>query len=289
MVPNWGKIPGHDHIGSTHGGIVVAKNGDVYVSTDGPHGIIQYKNDGTFVRSLGPRTKRFHGLNIREQDGKEYIYAAGMQRVCKLDLDGNILLTLNGPTHPPEHKWTKATAVAVAPNGDFFIADGYASNVIFKYDKTGTFIKKFGGGGRQEGQFVTSHGLAVDDRNPEQPVLIVCDRENKRLQLFDMDGNFLRVAATDLRRPCSIAISNGHMLVAELAGRTVLLDKDYKILSVLGDNPDEKQRANFGVPPEQWQDGVFTAPHGCAFDADGNIYVEDWNKWGRITKLIRRK
>ena len=96
-------------------------------------------------------------------------------------------------------------------------------------------------------------------------------------------------AASAIFMMSSIAISNGHMLVAELAGRAVLLDKDYKVISVLGDNPDETQRANFGVPPEQWKEGIFTAPHGCAFDAAGNIYVEDWNKWGRITKLVRKK
>ncbi len=286
-VPGWGKVPGHDHIGSTHGGIVVDKAGRVYVSTDGPNGIIVYENDGSFVRILGEHTRRFHGLDLSETDGREFIYAAGMRRVCKLDLDGNILLTLEGSKHPPEHQWTKATAVAVAPNGDMFIADGYASSVIFKYDKDGNFIKKFGARGRQDGQFITSHGLAVDDRDPDQPVLVVCDRENRRLQLFDMDGNFLRVAATDLRRPCAVSIHNGHMLVAELAGRAVILDRDYKVASVLGDNPDESQRANFGVPPEQWKEAVFTAPHGCSFDHDGNVYIQDWNRFGRVTKLVR--
>lgn len=285
-VSNWGKVPGHDHIGSTHGGVVVDSSGRVYVSTDGPHGIIVYENDGTFVRSLGGHTQRFHGLDLNREDGKDYIYAAGMQRVCKMDLEGNIILTLEGPNHPEEHNWTKATAVAVAPNGDFFVADGYATSVIFKYDKSGKFVGKFGARGRENGQFITSHGLAVDDRDPEHPVLIVCDRENHRLQLFDLDGNFLRVAATDLRRPCSLSIHNGHMLVAELAGRAVLLDRDYQILSKLGDNPDESQRANFNVPPEQWKEAVFTAPHGCSFDQQGNIYIQDWNKWGRITKLV---
>ena len=68
----------------------------------------------------------------------------------------------------------------------------------------------------------------------------------------------------------------------------MILDKDNQIISVLGDNPNTQQRANFGVPPEHWKDGVFTAPHGCSFDHEGNVYIQDWNKWGRITKLVRK-
>jgi len=288
VVPDWGHVPGHDHIGSTHGGIVIDQSGKVYVSTDGPNGLIVYNSDGSFIKTFGKKSRRYHGLNIYQENGQEYIYAAGMHHVTKLDLDGNIILKIEGAKQDPANSWAKATAVAVAPNGDIFIADGYGSSVIFKYDKTGTFIKQFGLRGREEGQFITSHGLTIDARDPSNPLLMVCDRENLRLQHFDLDGNFVNVAINGLRRPCAAAIWKDYVLVAELAGRAVILDKDNQIISVLGDNPDTTQRANFKVPPEQWQDGVFTAPHGCSFDREGNVYIEDWNKWGRITKLVRK-
>jgi len=288
VVPNWGHVPGHDHIGSTHGGIVIDQSGKVYVSTDGPNGMIVYNSDGSFIKTFGKKSRRYHGLNIYQENGQEYIYAAGMNHVTKLDLDGNVILKIEGAQQDPANSWAKATAVAVAPNGDIFIADGYGSSVIFKYDKTGTFIKQFGLRGRAEGQFITSHGLTIDARNPSNPLLMVCDRENLRLQHFDLDGNFVNVAINGLRRPCAAAIWKDYVLVAELAGRAVILDKNNQIISVLGDNPDTTQRAKFGVPPEQWQNGVFTAPHGCSFDHEGNIYIQDWNKWGRITKLVRK-
>ncbi|MEZ7844132.1 MAG: hypothetical protein QMB33_08595, partial [Opitutales bacterium] len=288
VVPDWGHVPGHDHIGSTHGGIVIDQSGKVYVSTDGPNGLIVYNSDGSFIKTFGKKSRRYHGLNIYQENGQEYIYAAGMHHVTKLDLDGNIILKIEGAKQDPANTWAKATAVAVAPNGDIFIADGYGSSVIFKYDKTGTFIKQFGLRGREEGQFITSHGLTIDARDPSNPLLMVCDRENLRLQHFDLDGNFVNVAINGLRRPCAAAIWKDYVLVAELAGRAVILDKNNQIISVLGDNPDTTQRAKFGVPPEQWQDGVFTAPHGCSFDHEGNVYIEDWNKWGRITKLVRK-
>ncbi len=284
----WGKIPHNDHIGSTHGGVVVDKAGNVYVSTDGPNGMIVYDGSGKFLRTLAKNSSRYHGLCINQEDGKEYIYGAANGHISKFDLTGNIVLKIAGDKYP-EHTWKKGTAVAVAPNGDIFIADGYGSNVIFKYNKNGDFIKKFGLRGSKDGEFITCHGLIVDKRNPTAPLLIVCDRENKRLQHFDLEGNFVKIPITGLRRPCAMAIWKDYMVIAELAGRAVLLDKDYKIISKLGDNPNVQQHAKFGINPKDWKAGVFTAPHGCSFDADGNIYIQDWNKWGRITKLLLKK
>ena len=179
-VPGWGKVPGDDYIGSTHGGIVVDKSGKVYVSTDGKHGVIVYSEDGKFIKSLGAHTKRFHGMNINSENGTEFIYAAAMGKVFKLSLDGKVVMTIEGKAQ----KWGRATGVAVGPKGNIFIADGYGSSVIFKYSAAGTFIKKFGVKGSADGQLKTSHGLAMDTRNPEKPVLIVCDRENRRIQLL---------------------------------------------------------------------------------------------------------
>lgn len=284
-VLDWGRVPGQQHIGSTHGGVVVDKSGKIYVSTDGPNGIIVYQPDGTFIKSWGEPSRRLHGLAIREEDGKEFIYAAGGHQVCKFDLEGNRILHLTGDPANEERPWIKATAIAVAPDGTMYVADGYGTNLIYKYAQDGKFLGKFGSRGRQPGQFATCHGLTLDDRNPDKPLLVVSDRENLRIQLLDLEGNVVDIPITGLRRPCSTAIRGDLILVAELAGRAVLLDKNFKILSELGDNPVEAQRANFQVPPEEWKEGVFTAPHGCAIDYDGNLYIQDWNRWGRITKL----
>ena len=73
--------------------------------------------------------------------------------------------------------------------------------------------------------------------------------------------------------------------VAELQGRVAIIDKAGKIVSTLGDNPDQKQWAAFKLEPQFWQDGIFIAPHGLTFDKDGNLFVPDWNFGGRFTKL----
>ena len=79
------------------------------------------------------------------------------------------------------------------------------------------------------------------------------------------------------------------MAIAELEGRVTLLDKNDKIVAHLGDNPDKTQWAKNPIPPAQWKDGVFTAPHGIAFGPKGELYVMDWNRYGRVTKLVPKK
>ncbi|MCM8537507.1 MAG: 6-bladed beta-propeller [Lentisphaeraceae bacterium] len=283
-VPGWGKVPGQDYIGSTHGGIVIDKAGLIYVSTNGSNKLCVFEENGKFVKSMGTKLGNLHGMNINTEDGTEYIYGAAMSKVHKIALDGKVLLTIDGK----EQGWKKATAVAVAPDGRIFVADGYGTSVIFVYGKDGKFITKFGVRGAGDGQFKVSHGLAMDTRG-EKPYLIVCDRENKRIFKVDINDFSSKLVTTDLRRPCALSIHGDYVAVAELQGRVVILDKDFKVISKVGDNPDKSQWAKFPAAPQSWQGGIFTAPHGVSFDAKGNLYVMDWNKFGRVTKLTRDK
>lgn len=79
------------------------------------------------------------------------------------------------------------TNVAVAPNGDFYVGDGYGSSYINQYNHKGEYIRTFGGVGKAPGQVNCPHGLMVDQRGSE-PNLIVADRTNRRLQRFTLDG-----------------------------------------------------------------------------------------------------
>ncbi|MGL4400262.1 MAG: 6-bladed beta-propeller, partial [Luteolibacter sp.] len=73
-----------------------------------------------------------------------------------------------------------------------------------------------------------------------------------------------------------------------LKARVTILDKTGTPVAFLGDNPNKAQWANFKVPPQEQNLGIFTAPHGLSFDKAGNLYVQDWNVSGRVTKLVKR-
>lgn len=291
-VPNFGVIPPDQAPGTLHGGIVVDKSGHVYVSTDTAKGILVFKTDGTFVRSMAPELKGTHGMNIREENGEEFIYLAHLagHKVAKIKLDGTIVWTIGLPVESGLYKnegQYKPTAIAVAPDGSIFVADGYGASVIHKYDADRKYVKTFGGADAGGNRFKTCHGLGIDARDGT-PKLIVCDRENRRLSHWDFDGKCLGVITTGLRRPCALSIHGDHIAVAELEGRVAVIGKDNQVAAVLGDNPDVNLRAKQPIPPEQWVPGVFTSPHGISWDADGNLYVQDWNVTGRITKLAKQ-
>ena len=286
-VPGFGKIPGGAKLGPTHGGVAVDKSGLIYTSTDGEQSIAVFKPDGTFVKAMSPELKGIHGLQIVAEGDKEFLYGAHLKgnRVVKLDLDGKVVLAIPNENTGEIPGGTKGlTAVAVAADGSIFCSMGYGSNKVHKFDKTGKLIKSWGQRGKEEKDFNTPHGLGIDNRFGE-PRLLVCDRAKKRLVHYDLDGNWIGVHSTDLRLPCAVSFHGDYVAIAELRGRVAIIDKEGKLVSVVGDNPNEKQRANFRVPASEMKPGIFTAPHGLSFDKDGNLYVQDWNATGRLTKL----
>jgi sugar lactone lactonase YvrE len=288
-VRDWGRLD--RDLGNTHGGLVVDKQGRVLANTDTEQAVLIYSPQGELLGSWGKEFRGgLHGMCLRVEDGVEYLYLAhtGRHEAVKTTLDGKVLWSLGWPEgsgiYQQEQDY-KPTAIAVAPDGRIYVADGYGKSWVHLYDKDRNYQKSIGGPGKDQGRFQTPHGLWIDRRG-KTPLLLVCDRENHRLQWFDLDGNFVRMLDQGLRRPCNVCpLPDGGLAVADLAGRVTLLDKDDKVVLHLGDNPDEKLRAQNRVDRAQWQDGVFLSPHSVCADNNGDLYVMDWNFRGRISKL----
>lgn len=287
----WLEQPGGKELGNTHGGIAFDAKGQLYFNTDTERAVMVYDTQGRFVRSFGTELAGgVHGMLIRKEGDLEYMYLVhtGKGELQKRSLDGELVFALPYPKesgHYADGKGYHPTGIAVGPQGELFIADGYGKGYVHRYDKDRRYLGSFGGPGTEAGQFQTPHGIALDTRT-QPPSLLVADRENHRLQRFDLEGKCLGVIE-GFRRPCSVDVQGEFALVADLAGRVTILDGKDKVLTHLGDNPDENLRAQNGVPREKWQDGCFTAPHFAKWDAQGNLYVLDWNYLGRVTKLER--
>ena len=291
-TPNFFETnPGDKPLGPCHGGLVIDKAGNFYVTTDTPRGIVVFSPTGKFVRAFGPT--RIHGLEIRNEKGVEYIYGArpSDHEVIKIKLDGENVWTINFPAEAGIYKEAKEfnpCAVTVAPDGSIFIADGYGKNYVLKYDKDRKFVKAFGGPGEAEGKFKTCHGIGLDTRLGK-PLLLVCNRDNNRVEYWDLDGNFVKVIQKDLRMPAAVHIRGDYALFPELQGRVTVLGKDGSIVAQVGDNPNEKQRANFSLPADQWKDDICNSPHGGSIDKDGNLIIAEWSQFGHLHKFARVK
>jgi hypothetical protein len=290
ITPNFfEQNPGGQPLGPCHGGTVIDKAGNIYVTTDTERGVLVFSPEGRFIRAFGPT--RIHGLELRNENDVEYIYGArpADHEVLKLALDGTIEWTIHYPKESgiyTNEDGFKPCAVTVGPDGSIYVADGYGSNFVLKFDPDRKFVKAFGGPGAEEGKFNTCHGIAVDTRQ-SKPLLLICDRNNNRIEYWDLDGNFVKVIRKDLRMPAAVYIRGNYAVFPELQGRVTVLDNDGNIVAQVGDNPIAAQRANYGLPPDQWKDGICNSPHGAAIDKDGDLIVTEWSKFGHLHKFSR--
>jgi hypothetical protein len=295
VAEGWGRLPSDVAFGGTHGGIATDNAGHVYVSTQSETGILVYSPEGALLRTIAHEYPEVHSMVHAVEGGEEFFYCTVQKGTpkenwlfIKMKTDGTVVQKI---TAPPEagfktlNEW-RLTAAVPAPDGSIFIANGYGDSRLFHFDKNGSFRAAYAGKGRTDGLFDCSHGLAVDTRY-DQPLLMVCDRENRRLCHFDFDGKFVRTTTMHLRRPCQVSFHGDYAVVSELEGRVTILDRDNAPVAFLGDNPMKWQWANYAVLPGDVAPALFSAAHGCFVDREANIYVTDWNKTGRVTKLVR--
>ena len=294
-VPGWGLgEDGKSVLGGTHGSVVIDKAGNIYTSAN--LGVFVFSPDGKVVRRfVGDEYSNIHDMEIRDEADGEFIYGARNANAEGIKFSaetGDIVLKLPFPKESGlDLQKFSPTAITVAPNGDIILSDGYASNYMFKFDKTGKYLMHFGSKGNDLKQFNTAHGMTLDTRY-SPPRLLICDRNHEpkgRLLHYDLDGNFMEEVITGLGMPTAVAIQGDFVSVPDLQGRLVILDKSNRIISVLGHNPDPKLGGSYNVPQDQWKEGIFTGTHGSYWDKDGNLYVQDWNVSGRLMKLVRVK
>jgi hypothetical protein len=297
-VADWLKLPeGRPQLGNMHGDIAVSSAGDVYVSVQDPQAGLQvYAPDGRFLRTVPGAPEDFHGFVIRRQPDGEFIYGSRMrgQSIMKMTLDGKVVLSIPASAIPDDFKVRNArsgqlavlfTGTEVGPNGDIYVTDGYASDYIHRFDRTGKYLASFGGKKEPYG-FNTLHKIALDTRF-QPPRLIGTDRANNRVVHLSLDGQFLGVVATDLLLPAAVAISGDNAIVGELTGRVTILDKAGAVVGRVGANTEPGVGGN-KLPPAQWRTGFFVAPHGVAINQRGDLFVAEFSAFGRVHRFNRQ-
>ena len=295
-VPGWPSYPEGKGLGNLHGDLASDSKGNVYIATGntiqiiGPDG--KYRGD---IRTKGGKVfKGVHGMKVRRLAGEELLLLAmpRIKRVVAVKPDGTVAWQIIGPPQVPGMYESvgeyNPTDMDVSSDGRVIIADGYGKSLVHLYDKDRNYLKSFGGKGKGEAQFDVCHNILVDSRG-KKSTLLISDRQNNRLQQYDMGGNFIRTIDNQLGRPCAADIHGNLLAVGELDGRVSLYDKDYKLISRLGDERKARRKASNRIAPEHWHEGDLIAVHGCTFDVTGALYAQEWNVHGRVTKYVRVK
>jgi len=297
VAANWLKLPeGRAQLGNQHGDVAVSSTDDVYVSVQDPTAGLQvFAPDGKFLRNVNGAPSDFHGFVIHREAGGEFIYGSTLrgQTIVKMTLEGTIVMTIGSASIPDQYKVRNArsnqlalllTGLDVAPNGDIYVSDGYASDYIHRFDKSGKYLSSFGGKNPPY-SFNTLHKLAIDTRfTPAR--LIACDRANNRVVHLSLEGVLLGVVAKDLLLPAAIAIDGDNAIVGELTGRVTVLDKAGAVVARVGANTEQGVGTN-KLPPSQWRDGFVLSPHGVALNARGDLFVSEFSAFGRVHRFNR--
>ena len=257
--------------------------------------MVVFDEKGRFVKSWGKEFKcGAHGLHIQKEGSTEYLYLCDTARgiVVKATLNGEDVYTLGYPDQSEAYKpgadgkkpKYRPTNLAIAPNGDLYVGDGYGSSYINQYNNKGEYIRTFGGKGKEAGQLDCPHGIIVDYRG-STPILTVADRGNARIQRFSLEGKHIDFV-TGTAMPCHFNFfKNGDVVIPDLGARVTLMDKDNQVIAQLGDDSASKWRDTRKMSRDHFTPGKFVAPHGACFDHKGNIFIVEWVEVGRVTKL----
>lgn len=314
VIHDFVKLPDKFTWQTTHN-VAVDREGLVYVIHEGREdqkdhpSIFVFDEQGKYVRSFG---KQFqgggHGLEVITEGKEQFVYVTAYQQVksfAKLTLKGETVWEKRAPMASgvylkdedtkPMKRWGAdafmPTNFAFMPDGSFYLADGYGSYRIHRYDKNANYQSTFGERGKADGQFNLPHGICFDNRPGREKSLVICDRSNARLQWVTLDGKHIKTL-TGSYMPANVDIYKDVLMVPDLSARITLLDNKDNVIVHLGEDPEWRKqvmsnnRAMRSEPDgKSWVAGKFLHPHDACFDAKGNILVAEWVNTGRITKL----
>ena len=285
-VEGWAKMPEGRTWGSTSA-VEVARDGrSIWIAErcgantcagSSLPAILLFDESGRLRTSFGAGMLVFpHGIHV-DPDGNVWVTDARGKdgkghQVFKFSRDGKVLLVLGkaGVTGDGPDTFNQPSDVAVAVNGDIFVADGHDANSnarIVKFSKDGTFIKTWGQRGSGPGEFDTPHGLSFDSRGR----LFVADRGNNRIQIFDQEGKFLE-EWKQFSRPSGIYIDKNDVLYVGDSESNDKTNPGWKRGIRVGSARDGKVTAFIPDPEPDPEKVVTSGSEGVAADARGNVY-----------------
>lgn len=254
--------------------VAVNSRGHVFVYHRGADALMEFDANGEFIRSLGEGLiTKAHGLHIDAEDNI-WTTDTGDHVILKLSPEGRVLMVLGVKGQAGEWHATydvllmnQPTDVTTAPDGTIYITDGYGNSRMIKLSPDGVVLKIWGEHGDGPGQFASPHNVVVapDGR------IIMTDRDNSRIQVFDADGEFLE-QWTGFKTPNGLELTPRNTLLLADSGLEQVLEIDLKghVLGV------------FGGPGKA--SGQFGLAHGVAGSLSSAVFVSEILNW-RVQRL----
>ena len=297
FAPDWPRLPTGIEIGQVSG-VGVDSRGDVFVFhraekvwegeelalefIPSPTVFVLDAEMGDLIDQWGADTFVMpHGLTVDHEDNL-WLTDVGSHQVFKFDRAGNLLMTLGerGVAGQDAQHFNMPTDVAVAPDGSFYVSDGYGNSRIVKFSLEGNYLTSWGSNGTAPGQFDVPHSIALDS----QGRVYVADRGNARLQIFDENGQFISEwQGKALGRPWAVRISTtGNVFVIDGGDQSEFWPDRARVLKLDSIGQIMSSFGSYGVAP-----GQFIWPHTIALGLDEELYIGEVSTGMRIQKFIK--
>lgn len=278
VVPDIFQLPEGMNFGPCSA-VAVRANGNILVFNRSEHALMEFNPQGMYLKTMCRGIfDNPHGLKLDAQ-GNIWATDTAAHIVVKMNAAGRIQMVLGvrgraTDWHQAGHLrcFNEPNDIAFGPKGEVYITQGHGKGEsrVMKFDGDGNFLLTWGGEGKGEGQFNQPHAVLVDPKGQ----VIIADRSNQRLQVFDADGKYLREKKHP-GTPCGLALCSDkkHIMMAHgHAGRIMKLDMDLNLLAATGGQ---------GKGPNRYGEA-----HYLTLDEQDNIYVADSLNWN-VQKLVR--
>lgn len=288
----WGNLnPNSTPVNNCHEMVLDSKGRLIMITDETKNNIIIYDKSGKAIKTWGHDFKSGHGLTIFNEGDQDVLWITDPSgRVVKTTVDGRILMELPTPHKLgvyTEQMRYKPTETAIAANGDIYVADGYGSDWILQFNAEGEYIRKFGGKGSKDHQLSNAHGVAIDNRDPNNITLLCTSRAHNSFKRYTLDGKYLSTIFLPGAYVCRPVIDGENIYSGVCwsrlkyiertpdSGFVTILDKNDKVISNPGGTSPKYRKGKLQMMVQDTP--LFNHCHDVCVDEDKNLYVCQWN------------
>ncbi len=305
---DWAQIGlAHTSILNCHEMVMDSQGRLIMIGDHTENNILVFDKSGKLLDSWGTSYPGGHGLTLHQEGETDVLFIVDCGwyqdkkgkwttqagRVVKTDLMGNLIFNLPHPytigVYEQDQPY-RPTEVAVAPNGDIYVADGYGSDYILQFNHRGQYIRHFGGHDNEDSNYnlKNAHGVAIDQRG-DQPLLVCTSRTENAFKYFTLDGQWVKTVELPGLFVCRPVLDDDNLYAGVCWSKTrgenkgwvrdtgfiTILEGDQVVSNPGGTEPEYK----VGQLQQMYQaeKPLFNHGHDVCVDEDKNLYVCQWN------------
>lgn len=309
LITDWANISSvRNPLLNCHEMVMDSKGRLIMIGDHPKNNILIFDKSGKLLDYWGTAYPGGHGLSLFQQGEEDVLFLTDSGwyldkkgkwihhngRVSKTTVDGRVIFDIGHPQTIGEYKAGShfcPTEVAIGPRGDIYVADGYGQDYILHYNAQGEFIRKWGGHDNEDKNYNlhNAHGVSIDDRDKDNPLLVCSSRSENAYKFFTLDGKYVRTLHLPNMWVCRAVIDDNNLYAGVCwstpeggtfdwqahTGFVTILEGDTVVSNPGGTAPlyqDGDLQASYQLPNKPIYHG-----HDVCVDEDKNLYICQWN------------